>query len=156
MNKLNNIDSILKYISSFDKSGKSTNKIDTHLEFGLLGEYLNGNIHLNIENNPHKNNIESKELKFLKKLYDSLKPNFINNNSNNENLPEISYDNIEKYEKLHALLFYKNTSSEENLLLKNFSLHEENYLHHFQVYAQKQYFFLIFFYYIHLLFVLEY
>ena len=116
---LNNIDNILKYITSYDKSGANTNKIDTHLEFGLLGEYLNGKMYLKLDNKANSSfELAPNDLNFLKRLYDSLKSHFIKKDSENNNLPLITFDNIEQYEELFSSLYYKSSDSEENLILK--------------------------------------
>lgn len=91
---MNNISSIIKYFTNFDSTGKSSDKIDTILEYQELGNYLSGN---SIENDVLYEDLSSDEKNELQKMYDDLKDKFANYFSKKYKKIEITEENVKKY-----------------------------------------------------------
>ena len=113
---LNNISSIIKYFSSFDSAGKSSDKIDTILEYQELGNYLNGS---SLEINVQYEELSCEEKNELHKIYNNLKNKFADFFSNKDEKLEVTEENAEKFAEQLNSLQSKNDKTENGVLLVN-------------------------------------
>lgn len=113
---MNNISSIIKYFTNYDSAGKSSDKIDSILEYQELGNYLNGS---SLENNVRYEELSVNEKDELRKIYDNLKNKFANFFSNKDGKLEITEGNAEKFVNQLLVLERKNDKTENDNLLIN-------------------------------------
>lgn len=113
---MNNISSIIKYFTNYDSAGKSSDKIDSILEYQELGNYLNGS---SLGNNVRYEELSVNEKDELRKIYDNLKNKFANFFSNKDGKLEITEGNAEKFVNQLLVLERKNDKTENDNLLIN-------------------------------------
>ena len=97
----NDIHSIISRITSYDKAGRSENKIDTYLEYNKLGEYLNGSPFV------EKEDLTASQRKVLVELYNKSKAFIIDKYINGRRDIVINVDNAEEYVRIFNELGYK-------------------------------------------------
>lgn len=113
---MNNISSIIKYFTNFDSTGKSSDKIDTILEYQELGNYLSGN---SIGNDVLYEDLSSDEKNELQKMYDDLKDKFANYFSKKYKKIEITEENVKKILDQLRVLEWKDYKTEDDNLAIN-------------------------------------
>ena len=115
---MNNINSIIKYFTNYDSAGKSSDKIDTILEYQELGNYLNGS---SIEDNVRYEELSSTEKNELRQIYDDLKNKFAKFFANKDGKLEITEENATKFvEQLENLEWKKNKTENDDLLINKY------------------------------------
>ena len=107
--------SIIRHFSNFDSAGKSGKKIDTVLEYELLGEYLNGSCP---ELEAEFPNISESDRAELEKIYANLKGKFAEYYNKGGELPVINDENAAKYADLYSNLQHHNEKDKYSNFLK--------------------------------------